>query len=571
MDYIIAILLILSVILNIIIIVRSFADKKIEPLKLQDVQDECDAVRKDIADHVSREMSALRSEQGQKNSELKQELLTSQASFRQDILSSQTAFKQDIMSSQSALKQDVINSQGNLKQELTASSAVLKDELTASSAKLKDELVTAQDRLGVKLTESQKSSQESMNELIKLKLDTLDAVMKKQTEDMERSLSEIKEGTAKEIKGLKEETNESIKTLRESTERNLTEIRNNNDRKISELNENNEKRLNELGDRTDKRLEEIKGVVEEKLTDTLNKRINESFKNVSDQLEQVYKGLGEMKSLAGDVGGLKQVLSGVKTRGILGEYQLGAILSEILSPEQYETDVATIPGSSNRVEFAIKLPGNDGNCVYLPIDSKFPGDSYRQLQDAYDSADRSAIETAKKALTAVMKLEAKDIREKYVAVPYTTNFGIMFLPFEGLYSEAVNLGMVEILQKEYQVNIVGPSTMGAMLSSLQMGFKTLAIQKRSDEVWKVLADVKTEFDKFSEQLVKMQKHLDLTSRDLNALMTTRTNALTRKLSSVQTLEQQDIGVLPGIVTGITDDDYLSDEIAADSTDDADTE
>ena len=571
MEYITTILLIVIVILNIVIIIRSFADRKTETLSLQDVQDECDGIRRDIEDHVSREMSALRSEQGQKNSELKQELLTSQASFRQDIMTSQAAFKQDIMSSQTTLKQDVMNSQGTLKQELTTSSAALKDELTASSVSLKEELVTAQDRLGAKLTESLKSSQDSMNELMKLKLDTLDSVMKKQTEDMERSLAEIKEGTAKEVKGLKDETNESIKTLRESTERNLTEIRNNNDRKISELNENNEKRLNELGDRTDKRLEEIKGVVEEKLTDTLNKRINESFKNVSDQLEQVYKGLGEMKSLAGDVGGLKQVLSGVKTRGILGEYQLGAILSEILSPEQYETDVATIPGSSNRVEFAIKLPGNDGNCVYLPIDSKFPGDSYRQLQDAYDSADRSAIETAKKALTAVMKLEAKDIREKYVAVPYTTNFGIMFLPFEGLYSEAVNLGMVEILQKEYQVNIVGPSTMGAMLSSLQMGFKTLAIQKRSDEVWKVLADVKTEFDKFSEQLVKMQKHLDLTSRDLNALMTTRTNALTRKLSSVQTLEQQDIGVLPGIVTGITDDDYLSDEIAADSTDDADTE
>ncbi|MCR5012217.1 MAG: DNA recombination protein RmuC [Lachnospiraceae bacterium] len=399
-----------------------------------------------------------------------------------------------------------------------------------------------------------------MNELMKLKLDTLDSVMKKQTEDMERSLAEIKEGTAKEVKGLKDETNESIKTLRESTERNLTEIRNNNDRKITELNENNEKRLKELGDRTDKRLEEIKGVVEEKLTDTLNKRINESFKNVSDQLEQVYKGLGEMKSLAGDVGGLKQVLSGVKTRGILGEYQLGAILSEILSPEQYETDVATVPGSSNRVEFAIKLPGNDGECIYLPVDSKFPGDSYRQLQDAYDSADRNAIEAAKKALITVMKLEAKDIKEKYVAVPYTTNFGIMFLPFEGLYSEAVNLGMVETLQKEYQVNIVGPSTMGAMLSSLQMGFRTLAIQKRSDEVWKVLADVKTEFGKFSEQLVRMQKHLDLTSKDLDALMTTRTKALTRKLSSVQTLEQQEINVLPGI-------EFVSDEIGADSADD----
>lgn len=558
MDYIIAILLILIVILNIVIIIRSFADKKAEILRLQDVRDECEGIRKDIEDHVSRELSVLRSEQGQKHSELKQELFASQ-----------TAFKQDIMSSQSALKQDVINSQGNLKQELTASSSDLKEELTASSVKLKEELVTAQDRLGAKLTESQKSSQESMNELIKLKLDTLDSVMKKQTEDMERSLSEIKEGTAKEVKGLKEETNESIKTLRESTERNLTEIRNNNDKKIAELNENNEKRLRELGDKTDKRLEEIKDVVEEKLTDTLNKRINESFKNVSDQLEQVYKGLGEMKSLAGDVGGLKQVLSGVKTRGILGEYQLGAILSEILSPEQYETDVATIPGSSNRVEFAIKLPGNDGNCVYLPIDSKFPGDSYRQLQDAYNSADRNAIEAAKKALITVMKLEAKDIREKYVAVPYTTNFGIMFLPFEGLYSEAVNLGMVEILQKEYQVNIAGPSTMGAMLSSLQMGFKTLAIQKRSDEVWKVLADVKNEFGKFSEQLVKMQKHLDLTSKDLDALMTTRTKALTRKLSSVQTLEQQEINVLPGIVTDIADDEYVSGEIATDPTEDVD--
>ena len=567
MDYIIVILVILSVILNIVIIIRSFADKKADVLKLQDVRDECDDIRKDIEDHVSREMSALRSEQGQKNSELKQELLTSQASFRQDIMTSQAAFKQDIMSSQSVLKQDVMNSQGALKQELTASSAALKEDLTASSANLKDELVTAQDRLGAKLTESQKSSQESMNELIKLKLDTLDSVMKKQTEDMERSLSEIKEGTAKEVKDLKEETNESIKTLRESTERNLTEIRNNNDKKIAELNENNEKRLKELGDKTDKRLEEIKGVVEEKLTDTLNKRINESFKNVSDQLEQVYKGLGEMKSLAGDVGGLKQVLSGVKTRGILGEYQLGAILSEILSPEQYETDVATIPGSSNRVEFAIKLPGNDGSYVYLPIDSKFPGDSYRQLQDAYDSADRNAIESAKKALINVMKLEAKDIKEKYVAVPYTTNFGIMFLPFEGLYSEAVNLGMVETLQKDYQVNIVGPSTMGAMLSSLQMGFRTLAIQKRSDEVWKVLADVKTEFGKFSEQLVKMQKHLDLTSKDLDALMTTRTKALTRKLSSVQTLEQQDINVLPGILTDITDDEGAADGIPSDPAED----
>jgi DNA recombination protein RmuC len=222
--------------------------------------------------------------------------------------------------------------------------------------------------------------------------------------------------------------------------------------------------LTDIRSATEKKLDDIRGVVDEKLTETLNKRINESFKNVSEQLEQVYKGLGEMKNLAGDVGGLKAVLSGVKTRGILGEYQLGAILEEILSPEQYETNVATVPESSERVEYAIKLPGGDGGHVYLPIDSKFPGDAYSKLLEAYDSSDRALVDAAKKVLVSRLKAEAKDIREKYVEVPYTTNFGIMFLPFEGLYSEAVNMGMVEVLQKDYQVNIAGPSTMGAMLS-----------------------------------------------------------------------------------------------------------
>lgn len=284
-------------------------------------------------------------------------------------------------------------------------------------------------------------------------------------------------------------------------------------------------------------LEEIRGTVDEKLQTTLEKRITESFKTVSSQLEQVYKGLGEMQSLANDVGGLKKIMSGVKTRGNLGEYQLAGILAEILAPEQYDTNVATIPKSSERVEFAVKLPHEDGT-VYLPIDSKFPAETYAQLKEAQESGDRKAVEAAYKNLENVIKSEAKDIRTKYVAVPYTTNFAIMFLPAEGLYAEVVSRGMVETLQRDYQVNVAGPSTMAALLNSLQMGFKTLAIQKQSHYAWQVLGAVKTEFEKFGEGLKKMQTHLDLTSKDLDALITTRSNQMQRKLREVERLDDK---------------------------------
>lgn len=284
-------------------------------------------------------------------------------------------------------------------------------------------------------------------------------------------------------------------------------------------------------------LEEIRGTVDEKLQTTLERRISESFKTVSQQLEQVYKGLGEMQSLASDVGGLKKIMSGVKTRGNLGEYQLAGILAELLAPEQYDTNVATIPKSSERVEFAVKLPHEDGT-VYLPIDSKFPAETYAQLRDAQESGDRKAVEAAYKNLENVIKSEAKDIRTKYVAVPYTTNFAIMFLPAEGLYAEVVSRGMVEALQRDYQVNVAGPSTMAAILNSLQMGFKTLAIQKQSSYAWQVLGAVKTEFEKFGEGLKKMQTHLDLTSKDLDALITTRSNQMQRKLREVERLDER---------------------------------
>ena len=316
-----------------------------------------------------------------------------------------------------------------------------------------------------------------------------------------------------------------------------------NTQKLEELRKTLAENMTALQAENAKKLDEIRHTVDEQLQDALQKRVTESFKAVNDQLEQVYKGLGEMQNLAADVGGLKQVLSGVKTRGILGEIQLGAILEEILAPEQYETNVATIPGSTQRVEYAIKMPGTDGGTVWLPIDSKFPGDTYAHLQDAQASGDAQAVENARHALELVLRSEAKDIREKYVEPPYTTTFGILFLPFEGLYAEVVNAGLLEVLQRDYQVNIAGPSTMAALLNSLQMGFKTLAIQKRSGEVWQLLGAVKTEFDKFGQGLSKMQQRLRQTDEELDNLIGVRTRAISRKLRSVQSLDDASAAAL----------------------------
>lgn len=282
-------------------------------------------------------------------------------------------------------------------------------------------------------------------------------------------------------------------------------------------------------------LDVIRKTVDEKLQDTLDKKLNESFKIVSDRLEQVYKGLGEMQSLANGVGDLKKVLSNVKTRGVLGEYQLGAILEQILSPEQYEKNVKTKKGSRELVEFAIKLPGDDGSPVWLPIDAKFPVDAYQYLLDAYDTSDASLVESALKQLKTRVKGFAKDIQTKYISPPETTDFAIMFLPVEGLYAELVRAGMVEELQNEYRICITGPTTMGALLNSIQMGFKTLAIQKRSNEVWKVLSAVKGEFDTFASVLTKAQDRINQANEELDKLVGVRTRQIQKKLGEVQAL------------------------------------
>lgn len=311
-----------------------------------------------------------------------------------------------------------------------------------------------------------------------------------------------------------------------------------NGQKLENIRETVEKRLEYIQADNNRQLEEMRKTVDEKLQKTLEEKMNRSFSLVNERLEQVYKGLGEMQTLAVGVGDLKKVLSNVKTRGILGEIQLQSILSEILSPEQYEENIATKKGSKNVVEFAIKLPADDDKIVYLPIDSKFPGDTYSALRDAIEEGDKAKIDVATKLLISTIKSEAKDIHDKYIDPPNTTEFAIMFLPFEGLYSEVVNRGLVEILQREYKVNIAGPSTMAALLNSLQMGFKTLAVQKRSTEVWKVLGDVKEEFDKFNDVLVLTQQRLDQANKELDKLVGVRTRQIQRKLKDVQSPIQQ---------------------------------
>ena len=319
---------------------------------------------------------------------------------------------------------------------------------------------------------------------------------------------------------------------------------------VKDVRETIEKQLKEIREDNGKRLEEMRKTVDEKLQDTLEKRLGESFKQVSERLEQVHKGLGEMQSIASGVGDLKKVLTNVKTKGILGEYQLANIIEQLLPREQYEENVATRPGSSERVEFAVRMPGNsDDDVVWLPIDSKFPLHGYEDLLNAREAGDLDAIASAEKALTATLEKFAKDISEKYVEAPHTTDFGVMFLPIESLYAEVLrHPGVFETLQRKYRITVTGPTTMSALLNSLQMGFRTLAVTKRSSEVWKILEAVKTEFGKFSNQLEKVDKQLSTAKKSLEDLRSTRTNVMQRRLKDVGTLDTRESESLLDIST-----------------------
>lgn len=348
-----------------------------------------------------------------------------------------------------------------------------------------------------------------------------------------------------EFKKSDQNTTAMLQAFGELISRNQRDSAENMDRRLADINT----RFSQMALENNRQLEEMRRTVDEKLQKTLDERITQSFKLVNDRLEQVYKGLGEMQNLAVGVGDLKKVLSNVKTRGILGEVQLGAILEQILAPEQYAENVVTKSTGADRVEFAVKLPGDDERTVWLPIDAKFPADSYSRLVDAYELGDPAAIEEAAKNLERVIKSEARDIRTKYIEPPYTTDFGIMFLPFEGLYAEVVRRGLLEVLQREYKVNIAGPTTMAALLNSLQMGFKTLAIQKHSGEVWEVLGAVKTEFANFSKVLGNARNRIRMADEELEKLIGTRTRAIERKLRGVESLtaaESVDVLDLPDL-------------------------
>lgn len=355
---------------------------------------------------------------------------------------------------------------------------------------------------------------------------TMDRMEKSIRDEFQRNRTEGGEQARRH----REELAASLRSFEEKFSSGVKDLQLTIDKNLSNIREDNEKQLGEM-----------RKTVDEKLQSTLEKRLGESFKQVSERLEQVHKGLGEMQNLASGVGDLKKVLSNVKTRGVLGEYQLGNILEQMLTSDQYSRNVATKKGSQAHVEYAIRLPGRDQEGdVWIPVDSKFPMEPYEILLGAYDTGDPQQIETAQKTLVKAVEGFARDISEKYIDPPNTTDFGIMFLPVESLYAEVLrHPGLFEKLQRNHRITVTGPTTLSALLNSLHMGFMTLAVQKRSSEVWKILGAVKAEFGLFGRHLQKVRKQLDTATGTLERLQTTRTNVMQRKLKNIDTLGHQE--------------------------------
>lgn len=371
---------------------------------------------------------------------------------------------------------------------------------------------------GEMISSNQRSSQEAVSQKLN---------------DMERNMASLQEASGRSTQAVLRQLEERLKTFSLENEQRLDNIRTSVSRHLTSMQEDNNARL-----------EKMQGIVDEKLQKTLEERMARSFTLVNERLEQVYKGLGEMQTLATGVGDLKKVLSNVKTRGILGEIQLGSILEEILSPDQYMREAPIKRGT--KVEFAVKLPSDDGDGVLMPIDSKFPMDVYSRVMEAYDSADRDRIKSASAELVQSLKAMARDINQKYIEPPKTTAFAVMFLPTEGLYAEAVKLGMIETLQRDYKVCMAGPSTLAALLNSLQMGYQSYMIHKRSGEVWQILSEVKTEFDKFADGLAVTQERMVQVSNDLDTLIGVRTRQMQRKLRKVTDSSEMELLASNGV-------------------------
>jgi DNA recombination protein RmuC len=401
--------------------------------------------------------------------------------------------------------------------------------------------VALKDDFRVNRDESAKMARENRTELT----DSLSRTGKEQSEKLEALIVKIEDKNRE----LRADIEKSFKVFAEGFDRNVKSFNDLQREKFTQLDDRQAK----LMESTENKLEQMRATVDEKLQKTLNERLGQSFEMVGKQLESVQKGLGEMQTLATDVGGLKKVLSNVKLRGNVGEVQLAMILEQTLAPTQYDVNVRTKAGSSDPVEFAIKLPGrseDESSVVYLPIDAKFPKDVYEQLLNAYEHASTDEIEVATKALESTIKKMAKDIRDKYIDPPNTTDFAILFLPFESIYAEVIRRsGLVDQLRDEFKITVAGPTTLVAILNSLQMGFRTLALQKRSSEVWKVLGSVKKEFENFGGMLEKAQKNIQTGMSQLDEVVGTRTRAIQRQLRGVDSLPaaDSDNNILPDII------------------------
>jgi len=386
------------------------------------------------------------------------------------------------------------------------------------------------------LWQSRTQQKKDVQEILEAQADHL-------SDQLDYRLEQERQNSLLQQKNLEIGLGDRFSSLHTSLHRDLTDLRTEISDNLTKNRDKTDERMKQIQESNELRLEQMRQTVEEKLEKTLQTRLQTSFESVSKQLESVNRGLGEMQHIARDVGTLNKVLSNTKTRGIMGELQLGQIIEDILTPNQYEREFATVSGSSERVEYAVKLPGQtDQDYVYLPIDSKFPLADYYRLEDAYESGNKEEIELYRKALLNSVKRFAKDIRSKYLAPPATTNFGIMFLPTEGLYSEVVrNPEFFDNLRREEQIVVAGPSTLSALLNSLSVGFKTLNIQKSADDISKVLGSVKLEFNKFAGILVKAQKHLQHASGNIDDLLTRRTNAIERTLRQIE-LSDEDLHI-----------------------------
>jgi DNA recombination protein RmuC len=447
-------------------------------------------------------------------------------------------------------------------------------ELNESLKEISNTLAKSIESLILKIEENNKANREALSENFKefnseqkRKFDELKAEQKELTKNTVDQLEKITVKVEEKLSALTEQDKKDNSLMRESLLKAFKEFEGTFDKNVKSFNDLQREKFGQLEDKqnkliegTEKKLEQMRETVDEKLQKTLNERLGQSFETVGKQLEAVQLGLGEMRNLAQDVGGLKKVLSNVKQRGGVGEIQLEMLLEQVLAPDQYEANVRTKAGSSDLVEFAIKLPGRDDlqRNVYLPVDAKFPKDAYEQLIDAYESADPIAIDNANRNIETVIKKMAKDIRDKYLDPPNTTDFGIMFLPFEGIYAEVIRRSnLLEQLQREFKVVVTGPTTLAAILNSLQMGFHTLVLQKRSSEVWSILGAVKTEFEKFGGLLDKAHKHITNAGETIEQLQGTRTKAINRKLRDVKALPgSESAALIPEIASG----DYFDDDL-----------